>query len=532
MRKIILGLLAFTGLAFAATSALYLHHERSTQATTEADCQNREICLDKTNLDPLGRFNDGTLFHVVTQEKPNVQLTGTLGITGALTASNSVTMATISANRVPYTTTGGLVTQSANLTYDGTTLGVNNATISGSATTTGVHTFTAAPVFSSATASLPMFTNGSKALVSNAMTGTGNVVMSASPTLTGTTSLATLAASGNLNVNGAADASGYGVNALNKSLSATRSGGSGGTLILFGVGTPATAANSEYMEIYHDAASNAVISVDKQGTGTVRNILFKTGGTTALTITSTQAATFSSTLSATAATDNASSLQVGGSVSNKITALTSNTTLTSAHNTIEAAATGGSFTITLPAASGCTGRRYAIHKNDVSSNTVTVDGNASETIDGALTIVLGGNVGNSHLVIVSNGTGWRIEWLYEEGTFTATGTGFTTSITSTARYTRIGKSVTLNVPQLVGTSNSTSFTITGTPSFIVPLGGGTARALGVYDNGIEYPVSYVLHNGTATLSVSFCTSITSSTTTFTSSGFKGIYDFDMSYLIP
>jgi len=39
---------------------------------------------------------------------------------------------------------------------------------------------------SGATASQAVFTNGSKELVSNAITGTGNVVMSASPTLTGT----------------------------------------------------------------------------------------------------------------------------------------------------------------------------------------------------------------------------------------------------------------------------------------------------------------------------------------------------------
>ncbi len=49
-----------------------------------------------------------------------------------------------------------------------------------------VQTFTAQPIMSSLTASLPVFTDGSKGLVSNAMTGTGNVVMSASPTLTGT----------------------------------------------------------------------------------------------------------------------------------------------------------------------------------------------------------------------------------------------------------------------------------------------------------------------------------------------------------
>lgn len=47
----------------------------------------------------------------------------------------------------------------------------------------GVVTFSVAPIFSSATASQAVFTNASKALVSNAITGTGNVVMSTSATL-------------------------------------------------------------------------------------------------------------------------------------------------------------------------------------------------------------------------------------------------------------------------------------------------------------------------------------------------------------
>jgi len=58
-----------------------------------------------------------------------------------------------------------------------------NVYITGTLTQVGVATFTAAPVFSSATASQAVFTNASKALVSNAITGTGNVVMSTSATL-------------------------------------------------------------------------------------------------------------------------------------------------------------------------------------------------------------------------------------------------------------------------------------------------------------------------------------------------------------
>jgi len=58
-------------------------------------------------------------------------------------------------------------------------------TLSASSTlaVTGVATLTAQPILSSLTASRAVFTDASKGLVSNAITGTGNVVMSTSPTL-------------------------------------------------------------------------------------------------------------------------------------------------------------------------------------------------------------------------------------------------------------------------------------------------------------------------------------------------------------
>jgi hypothetical protein len=61
-----------------------------------------------------------------------------------------------------------------------------NTVVGGTMGVTGIATLTAQPILSSLTASQTVFTDGSKGLVSNAITGTGNVVMSASPTLTGT----------------------------------------------------------------------------------------------------------------------------------------------------------------------------------------------------------------------------------------------------------------------------------------------------------------------------------------------------------
>jgi hypothetical protein len=72
---------------------------------------------------------------------------------------------------------------------------------------------------------------------------------------------------------------------------------------------------------------------------------------------------------------------------------------------ILADATGGAFTITLPPAAATPGKYYWIKRTSASNN-VTIDGNASETIDGAATKVLSTN--NAAVEIVSDGTNWRI----------------------------------------------------------------------------------------------------------------------------
>ena len=79
--------------------------------------------------------------------------------------------------------------QAVEIIYDGTRFQLingnsfTNVKVSGTLAVTGVATFTAQPIASSLTALLPIFTDASKGLVSNAMTGTGNVVMSTSPAL-------------------------------------------------------------------------------------------------------------------------------------------------------------------------------------------------------------------------------------------------------------------------------------------------------------------------------------------------------------
>jgi hypothetical protein len=69
-------------------------------------------------------------------------------------------------------------------------------------------------------------------------------------------------------------------------------------------------------------------------------------------------------------------------------------------------ATSGAVTVTLPAASSNTGMRVCIKKTDSSANAVTIDGNGSETIDGAATKALTSQYDFSCLVC--DGTEWFI----------------------------------------------------------------------------------------------------------------------------
>lgn len=75
-------------------------------------------------------------------------------------------------------------------------------------------------------------------------------------------------------------------------------------------------------------------------------------------------------------------------------------------HTIICDASGGAFTVTLPAAATCTDLILIIKKNEASANAVTIDGNASETIDSAATKILSSSMESATLQ--SDGTEWWI----------------------------------------------------------------------------------------------------------------------------
>jgi len=100
-------------------------------------------------------------------------------------------------------------------------------------------------------------------------------------------------------------------------------------------------------------------------------------------------------------------LQVQGSISGigfKQAYVTKTGAYTATNDDYVIDCTSGTFTVTLPASSGRTGRILIIKNSG--AGTITVDGNASETIDGAATYSL--SVQYATVQIMSDGTNWKI----------------------------------------------------------------------------------------------------------------------------
>lgn len=69
-------------------------------------------------------------------------------------------------------------------------------------------------------------------------------------------------------------------------------------------------------------------------------------------------------------------------------------------------ASGGAFTVTLPAAATVSGSSISVKKSDASANAVTIDGAGAETIDGAATLAL--STQYEAVTLWSDGTSWWV----------------------------------------------------------------------------------------------------------------------------
>lgn len=95
-----------------------------------------------------------------------------------------------------------------------------------------------------------------------------------------------------------------------------------------------------------------------------------------------------------------------GSFASNIRTITATASAAANDYTILCDATAGAVVVNLPAAAGCPGRIYNVKKIDASVNSVTIDGNGAETVDGAATKAT--TTQYAGWTIQSNGTGWHI----------------------------------------------------------------------------------------------------------------------------
>ncbi len=102
-------------------------------------------------------------------------------------------------------------------------------------------------------------------------------------------------------------------------------------------------------------------------------------------------------------------VHAGNSANTGGTALTADTLLDNDDYIVELDATAGAFTMTLPAVGTVlSGKRYIFKKIDASANAITLDGDGSETIDGATTNATALAAQWDAVEIISNGTEWLI----------------------------------------------------------------------------------------------------------------------------
>lgn len=102
-------------------------------------------------------------------------------------------------------------------------------------------------------------------------------------------------------------------------------------------------------------------------------------------------------------TDPKSSLEIQGSLGIKVNTITAATTLDDSYNVV--LCNTGSYTVTLPAASTCSGRVYKLKNIDPTSDPITIDGNGADLIEGNATYSL--YPYKNTITIISDGTQWH-----------------------------------------------------------------------------------------------------------------------------
>lgn len=126
-----------------------------------------------------------------------------------------------------------------------------------------------------------------------------------------------------------------------------------------------------------------------------------------------------------------------------------------------------------------------------------------------------------NLFIDKSGKMWNNGVSVNGGTFTMTGTGFSASTTASAYYQRHGDVVTLSTDALEGTSNATTFTITGLPVAIRPASTRYLAGIWAKDNGTDIVTARISINSSGVITV-FKDASSGSSSTWTATGLKAL----------
>lgn len=155
-----------------------------------------------------------------------------------------------------------------------------------------------------------------------------------------------------------------------------------------------------------------------------------------------------------------------------------------------------------------TNHPFALRTNNVNIFNVTAAGVITQW-EGTVNIAAAGLMGSAS---------------YETGSFTATGVGFTAGVTGTANWVRVGPVVTIAWPTLSGTSNTTTFSITGLPAALAPARNVRVAAIIEDNTAFESGAYQLLAAGTTVTVIRG-----NNTGTFTNAGTKAATVVSMTY---
>ncbi len=200
---------------------------------------------------------------------------------------------------------------------------------------------------------------------------------------------------------------------------------------------------------------------------------------------------------------NPGTMYLNGGVKVARRAISSSTTLLTSDTYIEAS---GNITLTLPPVAGLVGKLYTITKTDaLGANPIVIDGNSSETINGATTFEL--HTQHESVTIQTNAVGWQVVGRYIPGTitdFTPTGS-WVTNTTYYGTWSRTGRYANLNyVLELAGAPTAAVLTVNLPTDIVID----TAA----FPNSLAGPLGHAYLVDTGTLTYVGVVQVSSSTT--------------------